>query len=118
MPASQNDQGSNLKEAAKSLKSACHQAEERCEQRDAPVHRFKQVIEEHRISEVERDRDEGGCETQEKQRLVRQDVGRCCRDIASYHKPALNEVLAEYCCRAFQQVQDDGYPGHQTRRYF
>src|SRR2546425_10530840 len=41
-----------------------HQAEGRREQRQAPIYRLKDVIEEQRHSDIARARDEAGCETQ------------------------------------------------------
>ncbi len=64
LAASQEDQGSELKETAESRNGACDEAEERRKQRDAPVHRPKQVIEESRHSDIERKIDEASGETQ------------------------------------------------------
>src|SRR6266478_9406853 len=44
--ASQDEQGGDKKDAAKSLDGATHEAEERREQRDGPARRLKQVIKE------------------------------------------------------------------------
>jgi len=84
-----------MEEGTESLNGAPYEAEERCQQRDAPVHWLKQVIEEQRHSDIARGRDEFGCETQPKQRRVRQDVVRRSRGVTQYNKLAANGAIGE-----------------------
>src|SRR5208337_545095 len=46
--ASQKDQGSYEKDTDRRLNSASHQAEKRCEQRQVPVHRPEQLVQQSR----------------------------------------------------------------------
>src|SRR5260221_14349389 len=93
---SQDDQGGEKKEAVKSPKSASHEAEESRKQREAPVHRPKQVVAEKRIKDIQ-ERDAVACQSQPKYHLVRQDVVRRSRGVAIDNKPAANG-LGESCC--------------------
>jgi hypothetical protein len=78
---------------AKSPNGASYEAEERGEQREAPVHRLKDVIKEQRHNDIARSRDEVGCETQ----------------------PAANEEGD--CSRYYvEQIKDTGNPGLAARR--
>src|SRR5712691_11907451 len=81
LSASQDDQGGEKKEAVKSPKSASHEAEERRKQREAPVDRPEQVVEEKRISDIQ-DRDDVAYQSQPIYQLVRQDVVRRSRGVA------------------------------------
>src|SRR5258708_22835872 len=84
---SQDDQGGEKKEVVKRRNSTSHEAEERRKQREAPVHRPKQVVEEKRISDIQ-ERDDVACESQPIEHLLLQDV--VCRSpgLAIDNKPA------------------------------
>src|SRR5271166_4866096 len=79
----------------KSPNGASHEAEERRQQREAPVHRLKDVIEEQRHSDIAGGRDEDGRQTQ----------------------PAANKE-GECSCQYVEQIKDTGNPGLETRRRF
>src|ERR1700694_4154124 len=81
-----------MKEAKRS-NGASREAEERREQREAPVHRLKHVIEEQRYSDIARGRDEAGYQTQ----------------------PAANEE-GDSSRQEGEQIKDTGNPGLETRR--
>src|SRR6266478_440219 len=94
--ASQDEQGGDEKEAAKSLDDTTGEAQERGNQRDTPARRLKQVIKESCHSDLARHFDEVDCETQLKQAPVCQYVDRRSRCVAVYHKAAAHETLGEY----------------------
>jgi len=77
---------------AKRSNGASHEAEERREQREAPVYRLKQAIEEQRHSDIARARDEAGYQTQ----------------------PAANEE-GDSSGQKGEQIKDTGNPGLETR---
>jgi hypothetical protein len=116
--ASQDEQGGDIKEAAKSLDGDTDEAEERRKQRDTPAYRLKQVIKESCHSDIARHFDEVDCETQLKQGPVRQNVGRRSRGVAVYNKPAANEHLGEYSRQYGEEIKHTGNPGLETRRRF
>jgi hypothetical protein len=78
---------------AKSPNGAPREAEERCEQREAPAHGLKDVIEEQRHNDIARCGDEVGCQTQ----------------------PATNKE-GECSSHYVEQIEDTGNPRYDTRR--
>jgi hypothetical protein len=60
----------------KSPKGESHEVQGRCEQREAPVHRLKDVIEEQRHSDHARERDAAPCDIEP---AAIEDLGECCR---------------------------------------
>src|SRR6266702_1381148 len=114
--ASQDDQGGEKKEVVKSPHGGSREAEERCDESESPVHRLKQGIEESRHSDIARDRDEVGCESQPISRLVRQDVVRRSRSIAIYNQVAENGPGEEV--RNTTQIQAASDSGLETRRRY
>ena len=90
--------GREVKEATNII-GASHEAEERREEREAPAHLLKQVIEEQRHSNVERVRDEVNG--------------------VIYNKPAAaNDDLGGYCRQKVKQVNDTDNPDPGTRGRF
>jgi hypothetical protein len=81
---------------AKSPDGASHEAKEPPEQRDAPVHRLKHVIEEQRHNDIARGRDEVG-------------------GVAMYNKPAANEDHGGCSRQYVEQIKDTGNLGLETR---
>src|SRR6266850_2074487 len=116
--ASQDEQGGDEKEAAKSLDDATGDAQERGNQRDAPARRLKQVIKESCHSDLAGHFDEVDCETQLKQAPVCQYVRRRSRCVAVYHKAAAHETLGEYSRQHGEEIKGTGNPGLETRRRF
>src|SRR5467141_218983 len=116
--ASQDEQGGNEKEAAKSLDDATGDAQERGKQRDAPARRLKQVIKESCHRDLARHFDEVDCETQLKQALVHHYVGRRSRGVAVYHKAAAHETLGEYSRQYGEEIKGTGNPSLEPRRRF
>jgi len=83
----------------KNIIGAPQEAEEGGEQREVPVHRLKQEIEEQRQSDVERVRDEVD--------------GVICKKMG-----LANEDLVGYCRQKVKQIDDTGKPSPGTRRRF
>src|SRR5271154_3028194 len=83
--------GSEIKEP-KNIIGASHEAKDRRKQREASVHRLKQMIEEQRHGDVKRVSDEV--------------------DGVKQHKPApANEDLGRYCRQKVKQINDTSNPG-------
>src|SRR6266478_6245743 len=116
--ASQDEQGGDEKEAAKSLDDATGEAQQRGNQRDAPARRLKQVIKESCHSDLAGHFDEVDCETQLKQAPVCQYVRRRSRCVAVCHKAAAHETLGEYSRQYREEIKGAGNPGLETRRRF
>src|SRR5437879_3869987 len=83
-----------LRQKVKKLKGDCHEVEGRREQRESPVHRFKDVIEEQRYSDHARDLDNARCEVRCKtQPAVKEELGACCRQQEEQKKGTGNPGL-------------------------
>jgi hypothetical protein len=115
---SQDEQGDDKKDAAKSLDDTACEAQERSQQRDAPARRLEQVIEESRHSDIARHFDEEDCVTPLKQASVRQDVGRRSRGVAIDYKPVAHETLSEYSRQYGEERESARDSGFETRRCF
>src|SRR6266480_3443833 len=87
-------------------------------QRDAPARWLKQVIKESCHSDLARHFDEVYCETQLKQALVHQYVGRRSCGVAVYHQAAAHETLGEYSRQYGQEIKGTGNPSLEPRRRF
>src|SRR5438552_10562892 len=116
MPASEDEQGRDIKEPAKRFNDAPGQAQERGEQRDAPTCRLEQIVKQTCDSNLAGHFDEVHGETPLKQALVRQDVGRGGRSVALNDKPGADEALGEYSCEYSQQINSACNPRLKTRR--
>src|SRR5260370_26714313 len=88
--ASQDDQRGEKQEAVDRPNSASHEGEERCKEREAPVHRLEQVVEEKRIDDIQ-EREDVACDSQPKQRLVRQDIVRRSRGVVRHDETTAHD---------------------------
>src|SRR5712692_6592454 len=95
-----------------------HQPKERRKQGEAPVHWLEQLIEDERHDGIASETDQISRPTKTVQRLVRQNVGRCSRGVATHKNPAAHEDLGESAGGAGDQVQHAGDSGLETRRRF
>ncbi len=114
--AAQDEQGSDKKEAAKSLDDATGEAQIRSHQRDAPARGLKQVVKKGCHCDLARHFNEVDCEAQLKQAPVREYVGRRSRGVAIYNKPTANETLGEYSRQYGEEIKDTRHPGQGTQR--
>src|SRR5689334_9839231 len=105
-------QGSDLQQAAKDLNDASRQAEESREQRQTPVDRLKQSVEEGGQRDVDRVRDQADGEARPIRGAMRQDGVRGGRGIARNHESSGEECAGE---RRHEIEQIDDADGSRMR---
>src|SRR5947208_11552250 len=110
MPAFEDEQGGDIKKAAKRFNDAPGQTQERGEQRDAPACRLEQIVKQTCGSNLAGHFDEVNGETPLKQAPVRQDVRCRGRSVPFNDKPGADEALREYSCEYCEQIKSPCNP--------